>query len=229
MAKSGVHLAKSGCVFETKIRPCWMVRLPYGPVSGRPPFPRPCVCEASLPTALCLGGLPSHGPVSGMPPFPRPCDWEASLPTALSMGSLPSHGPVSGRPPFPGRTLLLSPGRRILMEEEVITPPRGWGEGGGDVGVRPLSLRAHHVGYEPNLNISLMIFRRTVYEMAVCIKNILDRRWIYWVWYCYVGGDIYLCLIDMLLVGMLWVDVLSVMLAHGVMCDVRYTRQKEAL
>ena len=25
----------------------------------------------------------------------------------------------------PGRTLLLSPGRQILMEEEVITPPRG--------------------------------------------------------------------------------------------------------
>ena len=37
-----------------------------------------------------------------------------------------------------GRTLLLSPGRRILMEEEVITPPRG--------AVRPLSLRVHHVG-----------------------------------------------------------------------------------
>ena len=33
----------------------------------------------------------------------------------------------------------------------------------------------------------------------------------------------------MLLVGMLWADVLSVMLAHGVMCDVRYTRQEEAL
>ena len=33
----------------------------------------------------------------------------------------------------------------------------------------------------------------------------------------------------MLLVGMSWADVLSVMLARGVMCDVRYTRHKEAL
>ena len=42
---------------------------------------------------------------------------------------------IDNRPPMdatggaavrkPGRTLLLSPGRRILMEEEVITPPRG--------------------------------------------------------------------------------------------------------
>ena len=42
---------------------------------------------------------------------------------------------IDNRPPIdatggavvrkPGRTLLLSPGRRILMEEEVITPPRG--------------------------------------------------------------------------------------------------------
>ena len=46
------------------------------------------------------------------------------------------------------------------MDEEVIT------EGGG--GVRLLSLGVHHVGYEPYLNLSLMIFRRTVYEMAVC-------------------------------------------------------------
>ena len=30
----------------------------------------------------------------------------------------------------PGRTLLLSPGRRILMEEEVTTPPRGGGASG---------------------------------------------------------------------------------------------------
>ena len=41
----------------------------------------------------------------------------------------------------PGRTPLLSPGRQILMEEEVITLPRGGG-------VRPLSLRVYHVGYE---------------------------------------------------------------------------------
>ena len=33
------------------------------------------------------------------------------------------------------------------MEEEVITPPRGGG-------VRPLSLRVHHVGYEQYLNLS---------------------------------------------------------------------------
>ena len=63
-----------------------------------------------------------------------------------------------------GRTLLFSPGRRILMEEEVITPPRGG--------------RPYHVGYEQYLNLSLMIFRRTVYLMAVCVKRILSRRWI---------------------------------------------------
>ena len=33
----------------------------------------------------------------------------------------------------------------------------------------------------------------------------------------------------MLLVGMSWADVLSVMLARGVMCDVRHPRQEEAL
>ena len=70
----------------------------------------------------------------------------------------------------PGRTPLLSPGRRILMEEEVITPPRGGGA------VRPLSLRVHHVWYEQYLNLSLMIFRRTVYGMAVCVIRILGRR-----------------------------------------------------
>ena len=42
---------------------------------------------------------------------------------------------IDNRPPMdatggaavrqPGQTLLLSPGRRILMEEEMITPPRG--------------------------------------------------------------------------------------------------------
>ena len=36
-------------------------------------------------------------------------------------------------------------------------------------------------------------------------------------------------LIVMLLVGMSWADVLCVMLARGVMCDVRLTRQEEAL
>ena len=39
-------------------------------------------------------------------------------------------------------------------------------------------VRVHHVGYEPYLNLSLMIFRKTVYGMAVCVKRLLDRRWI---------------------------------------------------
>ena len=90
---------------------------------------------------------------------------------------------IDNRPPIdatgstavwkPSRTFLLSPGRRILMEEEVITPPRG---GGG--GIRPLSLRVHHVRYEPYLNLSLMVFRKTGYTMAVSVKRILGRRWI---------------------------------------------------
>ena len=42
-------------------------------------------------------------------------------------------------------------------------------------------------------------------------------------------GIIYLRLRIMLLVRMPWADVLSVMFARGVMCDVRYTRQEEAL
>ena len=66
-----------------------------------------------------------------------------------------------------GRTLLLSPGRRILMEDHTA-------EGGG----RPASGCMHHVGYEQYLNLSLMIFRRTVYGMAVCVKRILSRQWI---------------------------------------------------
>ena len=47
---------------------------------------------------------------------------------------------IDNRPPMvatgstairkPSRTFLLSPGRRILMEEEVITPPRGGGASG---------------------------------------------------------------------------------------------------
>ena len=61
----------------------------------------------------------------------------------------------------PDRTLLLSPGRRILMEEEVITPPRGGGV------VRPLSLRVRRVGYEQYLLRFLMILRRTSYGTAV--------------------------------------------------------------
>ena len=115
-------------------------------------------------------------------------DW--LLPTEPLHGACPrqtgrERPPViDNRPPMdatggaairkPGRTLLLSPGWQILMEEEVITLPRGGG-------VRPLSLRVHHVGggqYEQYLNLSLMIFRRTVYGMAVCVKRILDRQWI---------------------------------------------------
>ena len=69
----------------------------------------------------------------------------------------------------PSQTFLLSPGRRILMEEEVFTPPRGGG------GVRPLSLRVYHVRY---LNLPLMVFQRTVYEMAVSVRRTLGRRWI---------------------------------------------------
>ena len=42
-------------------------------------------------------------------------------------------------------------------------------------------------------------------------------------------GIIYLRLRIMLLVGMSWADVLSVMLARGVMCDVRHPRQEGAL
>ena len=42
-------------------------------------------------------------------------------------------------------------------------------------------------------------------------------------------GMIYLRLRIMLLVGMSGTDVLSVMLARGVMCDVRHPRQEEAL
>ena len=49
-------------------------------------------------------------------------------------------------------------------------------EGGG--GARPLSRRVYHVRYEPYLNLSLMVFRRTVYEMAVSVRRTLGRRWI---------------------------------------------------
>ena len=49
-------------------------------------------------------------------------------------------------------------------------------EGGGG-GVRSLSLRVHHVGYEQCLILFLLISRRTVYGMVVCIVGrILDRR-----------------------------------------------------
>ena len=70
----------------------------------------------------------------------------------------------------PGWASLLSSRRQISMEEEVITPPRGGG------GVRPLSLRVHHVGYEQYLILFLMISRRTVYGMVIWFVRILDRR-----------------------------------------------------
>ena len=52
----------------------------------------------------------------------------------------------------PNGTLRLSPGRRIDMEEEVFTPPRGGG------GVRSLSLRVCKVRHE----LCLRLFRRTL-------------------------------------------------------------------
>ena len=68
----------------------------------------------------------------------------------------------------PSRTFLLWPGRRILMEEEVFTPPRG--------AARPLSLRVHDVRHEPYLTLSLMIFWSTVYGIAIHVERILNRR-----------------------------------------------------
>ena len=57
----------------------------------------------------------------------------------------------------PDQAPLLSPGRHILMEEEVITPPRGGRPTIENQGlpprgaVRPLSLRVHHAWYEQYL------------------------------------------------------------------------------
>ena len=65
----------------------------------------------------------------------------------------------------PDQAPLLSPGGQILMEEEVITPPRGGRPTIDNQGlllrgaVRPLSLRVHHVGYKQYLQL----FRRTVH------------------------------------------------------------------
>ena len=55
----------------------------------------------------------------------------------------------------PSQTLSLSRGRRMFMEEEVFTPPRG--------AVRLLSLRVCHERYE----LCLKFVWRTVYEIAV--------------------------------------------------------------
>ena len=67
---------------------------------------------------------------------------------------LEATGGVDGRKP--DQAPLLSPGRQILMEEEVITPPRGRptveNQGLPPRGaVRPLSLRVHHAGCEQYL------------------------------------------------------------------------------
>ena len=46
-------------------------------------------------------------------------------------------------------------------------------------GARPRQTgRVYHVRYDPYLNLSLMVFRRTVYEMAVSVRRTLGRRWI---------------------------------------------------
>ena len=64
----------------------------------------------------------------------------------------------------PNRTLRLLPGRRIFMEEEVFTPPRG--------AVRLLSLRVYHEMYE----LCLKFFQMTVYEMTVKARGTSGRR-----------------------------------------------------
>ena len=40
----------------------------------------------------------------------------------------------------------------------------------------PLSLRVYHVRYKPYLNLFRMVFRRTVYEMAVSVRRTLGLR-----------------------------------------------------
>ena len=63
--------------------------------------------------------------------------------------------------------LRLSLGRRIDMEEEVFTPPRGEG------GVWPLSLRVCKRRHE----LCLRFFWRTLHEMVVKIRRMSDRQW----------------------------------------------------
>ena len=53
-------------------------------------------------------------------------------------------------------------------EEEVTTPPKG---GGGRPAPEPQGAPRGYKQY-----LSLMIFRRTVYGMAVCVIRILCRR-----------------------------------------------------
>ena len=64
----------------------------------------------------------------------------------------------------PSRTLRLSPGRRIFMEEEVFTPPRG--------AVRPLRIRV----CSERCELCLRFFRRTLYEMVVKVRRTSGRR-----------------------------------------------------
>ena len=68
---------------------------------------------------------------------------------------------------LPSGTLRLSPGRRIFMEEEVFTPPRGGG-------VRPLSLRVCNQRHK----LCLGFFRRTLCEMVVKVRRMSGRRMI---------------------------------------------------
>ena len=76
-------------------------------------------------------------------------------------------GAASGKP---GQAPLLSPGRQILIEEEVITPPRE-GPSGPEPQGSPRGLRAVP---NPFPNIS----RRTACGMVVWIvRRILDCRW----------------------------------------------------
>ena len=83
---------------------------------------------------------------------------------------LEATGGVDGRKP--DQAPMLSPGRQILMEEEVITPPRGGrptveNQGlpprGGGGGVRPLNLRVHHARCKQYLTF----LRRAVHEIVV--------------------------------------------------------------
>ena len=82
-------------------------------------------------------------------------DW--LLPTEPRHGARPRQTGAEQPPAMEDsvfRTLRLSPGRRIDMQEEVFTPPRG----GGGGGVRSLSLRVCKVRHE----LCLRLFWRTL-------------------------------------------------------------------
>ena len=80
---------------------------------------------------------------------------------------LEAAGGVDGREP--DQTPLLSPGRQILMEEEVKTPQRGGRPAIDTQGIPPrgavrlLSLRVHHAECEQYLNF----LRRAVHRIMV--------------------------------------------------------------